>query len=57
MVLAKKHMRLICSRRLHIPRDISMLSHVAVDPRAVFTVFVQKSEAEGIALNGRQSEY
>ena len=57
MILATKHMRLICSRRLHIPADVLMLGFVAVDPRAVFTVFVQKSEPEGIAPNGRQSEH
>lgn len=49
-------MRLSCSRRLHIPGDVLIHRYLAVDPRAVFTVFV-RSEAEGIAPNRRQNDH
>ena len=55
MLLATRHMRLICSRRLHIPSDLLMHGFMAVDPRAVFTVLVRRSETKGIAPNRRQN--
>ena len=55
MLLATRHMRLICSRRLHIPGDLLMHGYLTVDPRGVFTVLVRRSDFEGIAPNGCQN--
>ena len=55
MLLATMHMRLICSCRLHIAGDLLMHGYLTVDPRAVFTVLVRRSESEGIAPNGCQN--